>query len=151
MANISHISLERNRLVCKILGNLVHTQYSMYHRPLAHGSRAAVCIIQIHNTASKMCTEFLLENKLPPSRILWHCGHLPTPLATVRPVGCTPITLYCTCTVQCIGCYVTVNKPVLSYLSLRLLPQWWPRTGCTLCTVHCTSVHSHSHVGSYTR
>jgi hypothetical protein len=25
------------------------------------------------------------------------CGHLPTALATVRPVGCTPITLYCTC------------------------------------------------------
>jgi hypothetical protein len=24
-------------------------------------------------------------------------GHLLTPLATVRPVGCTPITLYCTC------------------------------------------------------
>ncbi len=41
-----------------------------------------------------------------------------------------------------ISCYVTVNKPVLSNLSLRLLPQWWPRSGCTLCTVHCTSVHS---------
>ncbi len=25
------------------------------------------------------------------------CGHLPTPLALVRPVGCTPATLYCTC------------------------------------------------------
>jgi hypothetical protein len=25
------------------------------------------------------------------------CGHLPTPLATVRPVGCTPVILYCTC------------------------------------------------------
>jgi hypothetical protein len=25
------------------------------------------------------------------------CRQLPTPLETVRPVGCTPITLYCTC------------------------------------------------------
>ncbi len=46
-----------------------------------------------------------------------------------------------------ISSYVTVNKPVLSYLLLCLLPQWWPRSGCTLCTVHCTFVHSH--VGSY--
>jgi hypothetical protein len=28
---------------------------------------------------------------------LKYCGHLPTSLAMVRPVGCTPITLYCTC------------------------------------------------------
>ncbi len=27
---------------------------------------------------------------------------------------------------------------MLSYLLLRLLPQWWPQSGCTLCTVHCT-------------
>ncbi len=27
---------------------------------------------------------------------------------------------------------------MLSYLLLRLLPQWWPRSGCTLCIVHCT-------------
>jgi hypothetical protein len=40
---------------------------------------------------------------------------------------------------------------VLSYLLLCLLLQWWPRSGCTLCTVHCTSVHSHSHVGIYRR
>ncbi len=39
-----------------------------------------------------------------------------------------------------ISCYVTVNKPVLSYLSLCLLLQWWPWSGCTLCTVHCTLV-----------
>ncbi len=25
-----------------------------------------------------------------------------------------------------------------------LFPQWWPRSDCTLCTVHCSSVHSHS-------
>ncbi len=30
-----------------------------------------------------------------------------------------------------------------------LLPQWWPWSGCTLCIVHCTFVHSHSHVGSH--
>jgi hypothetical protein len=49
----------------------------------------------------------------------------------------------------CIRCYVTVNKPVLSYLLLRLLPQWRPRSDCTLCIVHCTIVHSHSHVGPF--
>ncbi len=32
------------------------------------------------------------------------------------------------------SCYVTVNKPVLSYLLLHFLPQWWPRPECTLCT-----------------
>ncbi len=31
---------------------------------------------------------------------------------------------------------------VLSYLLLRLLPQWWPWPCCTLCTVHCTSIRS---------
>jgi hypothetical protein len=33
---------------------------------LAHGFRAAVFKIQIQNTAAKMYTVFLLENKLPP-------------------------------------------------------------------------------------
>ncbi len=44
-----------------------------------------------------------------------------------------------------IRCYLSDNKPVLSYLLLRLLQQWWPRSGCTLCIVHCTVVHSHPH------
>ncbi len=45
---------------------------------------------------------------------------------------------------------MSVNKLVLSYLLLRLLLQWLPRSGCTLCIVHCTIVHSpsHSHIGS---
>ncbi len=34
--------------------------------------------------------------------------------------------------------YVFSNKLVLSYLLLCLLPQWWPRSCCTLWTVHCT-------------
>jgi hypothetical protein len=50
-----------------------------------------------------------------------------------------------------ISCYLFSNKLVLWYLLLRLLPQWWPRSGCTLCTVHCISVHSHSHIGSHKR
>ncbi len=50
-----------------------------------------------------------------------------------------------------ISCYVTVNKPVLLYLLLHLLLQWWPQSVCTLCTVHCTSVHSPSHVSSCMR
>ncbi len=72
---------------------------------------------------------------------LGYCGHLPTSLVGGQTSGCTPTSW--TVHVQClyISWYVTVNKPVLSYLSLRLLPQWWPRPGCTLCTVHCTSVH----------
>jgi hypothetical protein len=50
-----------------------------------------------------------------------------------------------------ISCYVLSNKLVLLYLLLCLLPQWWPWSGCTLCIVHCTSVHCHSHVSSYQR
>jgi hypothetical protein len=46
-----------------------------------------------------------------------------------------------------ISCYLSDNKPGLSYLLLCLLPQWWPRSGCTLCIVHCNFVHSH--VGSH--
>jgi hypothetical protein len=49
------------------------------------------------------------------------CGELATSLLTVKPVG-----EYSTTLVQYlyISCYVTVNKPVLLYLLLRLLPQW---------------------------
>ncbi len=36
---------------------------------------------------------------------------------------------------------------MLSYLLLCLLPLWWPRSGCSLCIVHCTFVHSH--IGSH--
>jgi hypothetical protein len=43
--------------------------------------------------------------------------------------------------------YVYRNKLVLLYRSLCLLSYWLPWSGCTL--VHCTSVHHHSHVGSY--
>jgi hypothetical protein len=56
-------------------------------------------------------TRYPSHQRAPPQRLhLWPllllaearargepCGHLPTPLAMVRPVGCTPITLYCTC------------------------------------------------------
>jgi hypothetical protein len=45
------------------------------------------------------------------------CGELPTSLVTVKPVRRTLATLY-----LYISCYVTANKPVLSYLLLRLLP-----------------------------
>jgi hypothetical protein len=43
--------------------------------------------VQSHTSANKSLT---VENQSD-------CGHLPTPLAMVRPAGCTPITLYCTC------------------------------------------------------
>ncbi len=50
-----------------------------------------------------------------------YCEHLPTPLLTVSPVGVYSITL-----VQYlyISCYLSDNKPVLSYLLSHLLPQW---------------------------
>ncbi len=43
--------------------------------------------------------------------------------------------------VQClyINHLLFVNKPVLLYLLLHLLPQWWPQWGCTLCIVHSPS------------
>jgi hypothetical protein len=49
------------------------------------------------------------------------CGELATPLLTVKPVG-----VYSTTFVQYlyISCYLSDNKPVLSYLSSRLLLQW---------------------------
>ncbi len=43
------------------------------------------------------------------------------PWSMVRPVRCTPVPLYNTCLKA--ATYVTVNKPVLSYLLLRLLPR----------------------------
>jgi hypothetical protein len=45
------------------------------------------------------------------------------PWSAVRPAGCTPT--HWTVHVQClyISCYLSVNKPVLSYLLSRLLPQ----------------------------
>jgi hypothetical protein len=48
------------------------------------------------------------------------CGELATPLLTVKPVG-----VYSTILVQYlyISCYLSDNKPVLSYLLSRLLPQ----------------------------
>jgi hypothetical protein len=49
------------------------------------------------------------------------CRELATPLLTVKPVG-----VYSTTLVQYlyISCYLSDNKPVLSYLLSRLLPQW---------------------------
>ncbi len=60
------------------------------------------------------------------------CGELATPLVDGQTSW-----VYCITLVQSlyISCYVSSNKLVLSYLSLCLLPKWWPRSGCTLCTV----------------
>ncbi len=60
---------------------------------------------------------------------LWCCGELATPLLTVKPVG-----MYSTSFVQYlyISCYLSDNKPVLSYLLSRLLPQCLP---CGVCPV----------------
>jgi hypothetical protein len=66
------------------------------------------------STTDDVCTIVLL---------LLYCGHLPTPLVdgqTSRVYSSNPVQyLYISC-----NCYVTANKPVLSYLLLRLLPQW---------------------------
>jgi hypothetical protein len=61
---------------------------------------------------------------------LWmSCGHLPTPLVegqTSRVYSSNPVQYLS------ISCYVTVNKQGLQYLSLRLLPQWWPQRDWSL-------------------
>ncbi len=49
------------------------------------------------------------------------CGHLPT-LVGGQTSGCIPTPWTVHVQWLCISCYVTVNKPVLSYLSLCLLP-----------------------------
>jgi hypothetical protein len=53
--------------------------------------------------------------------VYMYCGELATPLLTVKPVG-----VYSTTFVQYlyISCYLSDNKPVLSYLSSCLLPQY---------------------------
>jgi hypothetical protein len=58
------------------------------------------------------------------------CGDLVTLLADGQTSRA-----YCFTLVQLlyISCYASLNKLVLSYLSLCLLPQWWPRSGCTFC------------------
>ncbi len=70
-------------------------------------------------------------------------GHLPTSLLTVLPVG-----MYSTTLVQYlyISGYLPDNKPVLSYLLLCLLPQWWPNqvVPFALYTV-LLYTHTHTH------
>jgi hypothetical protein len=71
------------------------------------------------------------------------CGELATPLGDRLTSW-----VYSTTFVQYlyISCYLSENKPVLSYLLLHLLPRWWPRSGCTLCIVTVLSyTHPHTH------
>jgi hypothetical protein len=66
------------------------------------------------------------------------------PWLTVKPVGCTLASLYSPCTY--ISCYVTINKLLLSYLLLRLLPQVVTLTRLypLYCTLYfCTLTHCH--------
>jgi hypothetical protein len=71
-------------------------------------------------------TEVGLLTSLPPSRgqssggALWTPGYTPTDRLTSWGVLHYP----CTVPVYCISCYLSVNKPVLSYLLSRLLPQY---------------------------
>jgi hypothetical protein len=72
-------------------------------------------------------TLFLL--KLTFSFRLWRAAYIPGWRSNQLGVPSNPVQyLY-------ISCYVTANNLVLSYLLSRLLPQWWTRSGCTLCTV----------------
>jgi hypothetical protein len=74
---------------------------------------------------------------------LWRAGYTPGDCLTswVYSTTCCTVPVYKLL-------FIRQNKPVLSYLSLCLLPQLWPWSGCTLCIVHCTFVHSHSHAVS---
>ncbi len=86
------------------------------------------------------------ENKESLLKInLWRAGYAPayrqTSWGVLHPFRpSTQLGVYSSTLVQSlyISCCLSDNKPVLSYLLSRLLPQWWPRSGCTLCIVHCT-------------
>jgi hypothetical protein len=69
----------------------------------------------------------------------------------LRPGDRLTIWVYSTTFVQYlyISCYLSENKPVLSYLLMCLLPQWWPWSGCTLSwwTV-LLYTHPHTHTSA---
>jgi hypothetical protein len=50
----------------------------------------------------------------------------------------------CTCIVysQAIKAVLCIEINYCCHNCRRLFPQWSPRPGCSLCTVHCSSVHS---------
>ncbi len=76
-------------------------------------------------------------------RLAQECGELATPLVTVEPVGSPPPPLYSAC--MYISCYLSDNKPVLSYLLLRLLPQWlYP----LYCTLYCCTLTTHTYTSA---
>jgi hypothetical protein len=59
-------------------------------------------LFALKKSAKKKELPLALEARFQSPKILGRgkardCGHLLKPLAMVRPVGCTPITLYCTC------------------------------------------------------
>jgi hypothetical protein len=64
--------------------------------------------------------------------LLWRAGYIPGDRLTSW--------VYSTTCVQYLytSCYISDNKPVLSYLLLCLLPQWWPQSGDRLYPLHCT-------------
>jgi hypothetical protein len=81
---------------------------------------------------------FIYIHKMELYTVLWRAAYAPgdgqtSPAYSSQPVQC----LY-------INRLLSVNKLLLSYLLLCLLPQWWPWSGCTLCIVQCTIVHSPS-------
>jgi hypothetical protein len=62
-----------------------------------------------------------------------------------RPVSCCCIdvqqrhhTCYVQCTVLAIKAVLCIEINYCCHSCRRLFPQWWPRSGCTRCTVYCT-------------
>ncbi len=48
------------------------------------------------------------------------------------------------CTVPAIKAVLCIEINQCCHSCRRLFPLWWPRSGCTRCAVHCSSVHSYS-------
>ncbi len=133
---ICHVLLlgGNNLLLLLLFSSIYSLQYLFYTYIKIHTSLSKcntyLQYIHLMNT-SQYSIDFAITWILN-TYMLWTPAYTPGDGQTSRVYSNNPVLhLY-------ISCYVTVNKTVLSYLLLRLLPQWWPRSGCTLCTVHCT-------------
>ncbi len=144
---------------------LNHSSYLFYFEHRGCCMRIQICSSahsKYYGSNISMCPFFLLVNSrggesywlirirleqlsVHPKLKLWTPAHTPGDNQTSWVYSSNPVLhLY-------ISSYLIVNKPVLSYRLLCLLPQWWPWSGCTLCIVHCTFEHPRSHVGSHQR
>jgi hypothetical protein len=59
------------------------------------GATDAVPVLSTYTARGR--TSDLFSSQPRPELGGEHCGHLPTSLVTVQPVGCTPLPVYSTC------------------------------------------------------